>query len=452
MADSINLFSLFTGSGMLDTSVQLALSVLGLRCRAVGYAEWDAAAASILLARMEAKTLEPAPIWHGSIADLDARPLRGFVDLLIASPPCQPYSAAGKRRGNDDHRSHGDGGGPLPHTIRIYDECRPALGFFENVPEWWTDGHFQRFGEELCRMGYDIAPPFFCASGDVGGSHGRERGFCMVYRRCAIDELRRISGLVRGAAIAKPGTEQQRQWNGDAVGDAGATVGDAEHVPARQGEHGEQGEHQGEFNGHRPTDPGGAVADGLCWQQQTLNLSVQQRRLYGSKRDYADAVRSGAVADGDGAGLRAGGKPQCEHGDADKGGDAVAHPQGPRCQGRDPARCRRPDGCACQLCRPLCPPGRPIFDVELARYAKSDRATLASLGERIGGTARALRAWTELFVAGLDPSNAVAVEPDISVVVDEMAYSASDLLRIGGNGVDPLVAAYAFATLFSCLR
>ncbi len=375
MADSINLFSLFTGSGMLDTSVHLALSVLGLRCRSVGYAEWDAAAAAILLARMEAKTLEPAPLWHGSIADLDARPLRGFVDLLIASPPCQPYSSAGKRRGNDDHRSHGDGGGPLPHVIRIYDECRPALGLFENVPEWWTDGHFQRFGEELCRMGYDIAPPFFCASGDVGGSHGRERGFCMVRR-----------------------------------------VGDAEHVPARQGEHGEQGEHQGEFNGHRPTDPGGAVADG------------------------------------DGAGLRAGGKPQCEHGDADKGGDAVAHPQGQRRQGREPSRCRRPDGCACQLCRPLCPPGRPIFDVELARYAKSDRATLASVGERIGGTALALRAWTELFVAGLDPSNAVAVEPDIPVVVDEMAYSASDLLRIGGNGVDPLVAAYAFATLFACLR
>jgi hypothetical protein len=43
-----------------------------------------------------------------------------------------------------------------------------------------------------------------------------------------------------------------------------------------------------------------------------------------------------------------------------------------------------------------------------------------------------------------------AIESGVSVVADGMA-SSSDLLRLGGNGVNPLCAAWAFLNLFACL-
>ncbi len=51
-------------------------------------------------------------------------------------------------------------------------------------------------------------------------------------------------------------------------------------------------------------------------------------------------------------------------------------------------------------------------------------------------------------VAKLDPSAMPAIESGVPVVADGLAFSNADLLRIGGNGVDPLVAALACRILF----
>lgn len=72
-------------------------------------------------------------------------------------------------------------------------------------------------------------------------------------------------------------------------------------------------------------------------------------------------------------------------------------------------------------CRPIFPPGRDDF-----------------------------RRWAELAAGGLDPSFMPAIESGVPVVADGMA-SSSDLLRLGGNGVDPVCAAWAFINLFACL-
>lgn len=328
----VNTLGIFAGSGFHDTGVELALDALGYRVRPVGYIERDAAAAATLLARMGTQTLGRAPVWCDCISRVDAKPLRGFVDLLIASPPCQPYSSAGKRLGTKDHRSHGDGDGPLVHLARIFDECRPAVGWFENVPEWFTGGHFREFGEQLCRMGYDIQEPIFATSAGLGNVHERERVFCMVHA----EHLRRWPREPREQ-------EQAGRRRRDRLANAGSELADA--------------------------DGGRLEADGL-------------KRGRKGPRVRRDAERSlEEVALTSRGGLGAG------------------------------------------LCVPLCPPGRDDYG-----------------------------AWARLAAQGLDTTYFPAIESGLSVVADAVSPSASDLLRIGGNGVDPLVVADAFLRAVARLR
>lgn len=58
--------------------------------------------------------------------------------------------------------------------------------------------------------------------------------------------------------------------------------------------------------------------------------------------------------------------------------------------------------------------------------------------------------WADLAAGGLDPTHMPAIESGVSVVADGMA-PPSDLLRLGGNGVNPLCAAWAFINLLACL-
>lgn len=248
MADPVNIVSLYSGSGMLDEACRAYLALRGITARVLVYCEREAFAAWFLLDRMEKSALEPAPVFCGDLRDMDAKPLRGFVDILCASPPCQPYSSAGKRRGNTDERSHGDDGdGPLPHTVRIIGECRPALVFFENVPEWFTGGHFREFGEQLCDLGYDFAPPLFIAAEDVGAPHERERVFCLGWLADADQTGRRLIEQI-GRADRRGVAGRSGEELGDAVGSErqswpkrkrasyrGVQLGDA----ANDGSHGE---------------------------------------------------------------------------------------------------------------------------------------------------------------------------------------------------------------------
>lgn len=160
---------------MLDEAVRLVLP----GARVVVHVEREAYAAAVLAARMADGSLDEAPIW-ASLSDFDGRPWRGLVDIVTASPPCQPYSVAGKREGNTDRRSWGDGDGPIPNMLRIIEECCPSLLFFENVPAWVTGGWFRPVGDELSRMGYEIEEPVFLAASDIGAAHERERVFVLA--------------------------------------------------------------------------------------------------------------------------------------------------------------------------------------------------------------------------------------------------------------------------------
>jgi len=192
--DTLNILSLLSGSGMLDSGVETCLRARGLHGRTICYVEREASAAAALVARMGTPGLGKALVWD-DIETFDGRRWGDLVDIFIASPPCQPYSSAGSKVGNEDVRSFGEGEGPLFHLARIIGECRPAVAFFENVPEWVVGGYFRRFGEELSRMGYEIQAPLFLRSSDVGAPHERERVFVMAH-------------------AAWPGWRSRPQWRG----------------------------------------------------------------------------------------------------------------------------------------------------------------------------------------------------------------------------------------------
>lgn len=141
--DDLTILDLCAGFGMLAEAVCLGLEHLGLRGRVVAHVERDAAAAAALVARMAGSPLDQAVVFD-DLATFDGASWRGLVDCICAGLPCQPYSPAGKRLGNADHRSHGDDGdGPIPHFLRIVEACRPAVVFCENVPAWVVGGTLQ---------------------------------------------------------------------------------------------------------------------------------------------------------------------------------------------------------------------------------------------------------------------------------------------------------------------
>ena len=99
MADSFNVLSVCSGTGGLDLGLRLAVPC----ARTVCYLEREAYAAAVLAARMEEEALDAAPIWT-DLRTFDGKPWRGVVDCVLGGYPCQPFSFAGKRAGENDER------------------------------------------------------------------------------------------------------------------------------------------------------------------------------------------------------------------------------------------------------------------------------------------------------------------------------------------------------------
>lgn len=164
---AIRTLSLCSGIGGLDLGVKLAL---GGRCETVCYVERESYCAAVLVGRMEEAALDPAPVWD-DLSTFDGRPWRGRVDLITGGYPCQPFSLAGSRLGEQDERHL------WPHVRRIVSEIQPVAVFFENVA-----GHVSLGLENVVRdlegLGYRVAATLVTAS-EVGAPHKRERVFIL---------------------------------------------------------------------------------------------------------------------------------------------------------------------------------------------------------------------------------------------------------------------------------
>lgn len=328
---TVNVLSFCSGYGGLDLGVDLAT---GGATRVVCHVEREAFAAAVLAARMAEEVVAPAPVWS-DLRTFDGRPWRGVVDLVTGGYPCQPFSHAGKRLGEQDERHL------WPDIARVIGEVEPGIVFFENVAGHLTLG-FPSVRADLERLGYRVAAGLFSAA-EVGASHRRERLFILGV---ADGDGRGRKGIGIGVLSQDLNTSTRNDAHRcDRAGDemADATDGRCGELWPASGRDG------------RAQQDGGTLADAMLERTQGSNVEDQEQE----------------------------------------------HAQG---------RCGKLD---------LFPPGP---------------------GER----AR----WADIIANR--PDLAPATQRELRGVVDGRA-SRLDRLRALGNGVVPLVAAYAFVSLWACL-
>jgi DNA (cytosine-5)-methyltransferase 1 len=94
------------------------------------------------------------------------------IDILTAGYPCQPFSHAGQRKGENDGRHI------WPEIKTIISKLQPKLAILENVRGHLTLG-FKEVLQDLAQIGYDASWAIVRAS-DVGAPHRRERLFIIA--------------------------------------------------------------------------------------------------------------------------------------------------------------------------------------------------------------------------------------------------------------------------------
>ena len=157
----MNELALFAGAG----GGILGGKLLGWRTMCA--VEWDAYAASVLVARQNDGTLPPFPIWD-DVQTFDGHLWRGRVDVVSGGFPCQDISASGQGLGIKGERS-----GMWKQMARITREVRPRFVFVENSPMLTVRGLGAVLGD-MAAMGYDAKWGVLGAR-SCGGPVERER-------------------------------------------------------------------------------------------------------------------------------------------------------------------------------------------------------------------------------------------------------------------------------------
>jgi len=207
--------------------------------------------------------------------------LAGVPDDLpvwTGSCPCQPFSAAGKRRGFDDDRHL------WPDWFRLIRERRPAIVFGEQVANGDGLKWFDAVSADLEGAGYAVGAADLCAAG-VGAPHIRQRLYFVAYA----DE--RAGG--QGCALVG-----QRDPRGDADFGAGSRSSSAEFLANNNEGFLGPRLHLRERGPRRavPDAAGGGEALGLG-NNNNNNERPQGRRVGGDGADQR-APRSAGVAGG----------------------------------------------------------------------------------------------------------------------------------------------------------
>ena len=152
--------SLFSGIGGLDLGLERA----GMEV--IWQSEIDPYACKVLTKHW------PEVVNHGDIKKINWQEVER-PDVICGGYPCQPFSTAGKRRGEEDPRHL------WPWVKQAISELRPRYAILENVRGHLSMGGLSVIGE-LATIGYDAEWRIVSAA-SVGANHRRDRIIIVAY-------------------------------------------------------------------------------------------------------------------------------------------------------------------------------------------------------------------------------------------------------------------------------
>ncbi len=168
MDNTQNVISFCTGYG----GIELGLRRAGVDVRTVCNVEIEAFVQANLVAKIEEGRLDNSPVWT-DLKTFPASDFRGIVDGICCGYPCQPFSSAGKRQGEEDPRHL------WPYLRKHIQTIRPSWVFAENVFGHLSLG-LSTVLSDLEEDGYRCTWGIFSAE-EVGAPHQRKRVFILGY-------------------------------------------------------------------------------------------------------------------------------------------------------------------------------------------------------------------------------------------------------------------------------
>lgn len=133
------------------------------------------------------------------VRDVTANTIREYgingIDLLTGGFPCQPWSSAGRQKGEADTRHL------WPEMLRVASEIKPTWICGENVPGFLP--YLDRAASDLESQGYAVWPLSVSAA-SVGAPHLRERLFLVAYNAQS-----RTKGGTSGFVAFRPSHESR---------------------------------------------------------------------------------------------------------------------------------------------------------------------------------------------------------------------------------------------------
>jgi len=168
--------SLFSGIGGFDLAAEW------MNWENVFHCEWNPFGQRVL------KYYWPNAESFDDITKTDFSKYHGTIDLISGGFPCQPYSSAGKRLGNQDERHL------WPHMLRAIAEIAPGWVVGENVrgiTNWNGGMVFDQVCSDLENIGYSVAP-YLIPAAAVNAPHKRERIWFIAHRNVANTECVRL--------------------------------------------------------------------------------------------------------------------------------------------------------------------------------------------------------------------------------------------------------------------
>ena len=157
----------------------------------------------------------------GDIRELanDADRFRGMVDIITGGYPCQPFSTAGKRRGDQDDRHL------WPEMLRVIEAVRPRWVIGENVAGHISMG-LDTVLSDLAGCGFSCRC-YVIPAVAADAPHRRDRCWVVAHAGCQ----RQGAEVSRSGGQSIDGTAQgQRTEARNRFADGGEIVADARHA------------------------------------------------------------------------------------------------------------------------------------------------------------------------------------------------------------------------------